>query len=54
MSRSIAGGMAFVVVGVVFIAIGSSGQRAFIPIGVAFVVIGFIFIARQRRSGSLK
>ena len=45
---------AFVVVGVVFTAIGSSGQRAFLPIGLAFVVIGFMFIARQRRSGGLK
>jgi len=49
MSSSTAGGSAFVVVGVVFIAIGSSGQRAFMAIGAAFVVIGFIFIARRRR-----
>ena len=54
MSKSTSGGAAFVVVGVVFIAIGSSGQRAFLPIGLAFVVIGFMFIARQRRSGGLK
>jgi LPXTG-motif cell wall-anchored protein len=51
MSSSTAGGAAFVVVGVVFIAIGSSGQRAFMAIGAAFVVIGFVFIARRRRSG---
>jgi drug/metabolite transporter (DMT)-like permease len=48
--KSTAGGAAFIVVGVVFIAIGSSGQRAFLPIGVAFALIGFIFIVRQRRS----
>ncbi len=51
MSSSTAGGAAFIVVGVVFIAIGSSGQRAFMAIGAAFVVIGFIFIARRRRVG---
>jgi LPXTG-motif cell wall-anchored protein len=54
MSSSTAGGAAFIVVGVVFIAIGSSGQRAFIAIGAAFVLIGFIFIARRRRVGGLK
>ena len=54
MSKSTAGGAAFVVVGVVFMAIGSSGQRAFLPIGLAFVVIGFMFIARHRRSQGLK
>jgi hypothetical protein len=54
MSKSTAGGGAFVVVGVVFIAIGSSGQRGFLPIGIAFIVIGFMFIARRRRSGGLK
>ena len=53
MNKSTAGGGALVVVGAVFIAIGSSGQHAFLPIGAAFVVIGFIFIARQRRSGRL-
>jgi hypothetical protein len=51
MGSSTAGGAAFIVVGVVFIAIGSSGQRAFMAIGAAFVVIGFIFIARGRRVG---
>jgi hypothetical protein len=51
MSSSTAGGAAFIVVGVVFIAIGSSGQHAFMPIGAAFAVIGFILIARRRRAG---
>ena len=54
MNTSTAGGAAFVVVGVVFIAIGSAVQHAFMPIGAAFIVIGFIFIARQRRSGRLR
>ena len=52
--KSIAGAAGFVVVGVVFISIGSSGQRAFLPIGIAFIVIGSMFIIRQRRSGRLK
>ncbi len=51
MSSSTAGGAAFIVVGVVFIAIGSSGQHAFMAIGAAFAVIGFLFIARRRRAG---
>ncbi len=54
MNRSIAGGLAFVAVGVVFIALGSSGQRAYLPIGAAFLLIGFVFIIRQRRSGGVK
>jgi hypothetical protein len=39
----------FIVLGVVFIAIGSSGQHAFLGIGAAFLVIGFVSLARQRR-----
>jgi drug/metabolite transporter (DMT)-like permease len=54
MNRSTAGGVAFVVVGVIFIAMGSSGQRAFLPIGGAFALIGIVFIVRQRRSGAIK
>ncbi|HEY7679701.1 MAG TPA: hypothetical protein VIC04_04220 [Terriglobia bacterium] len=54
MNRSIAGGLAFIAVGVVFIALGSSGQRAYLPIGVAFALIGVLFIVRQRRSSGLK
>ena len=48
MNKSIAGGSSFIVVGVVFIAIGSS-QHAFLPIGLAFVAIGIVFIMRGRR-----
>jgi len=54
MNSSIAGGLAFVAVGVVFIALGSSGQRAYLPIGVTFALIGVFFIVRQRRSRGLK
>jgi hypothetical protein len=54
MNRATAGGAAFLAVGVAFIAIGSSGQRAFIPIGAAFVFIGVMFIVRRRRSGGLR
>jgi hypothetical protein len=43
-------GIAFIVLGVVFIAIGSSGQRAFLGIGAAFAVIGLISLIRQRRA----
>jgi hypothetical protein len=35
-------GIALIVIGVVFIAIGSSGQRALLGVGAAFVVIGLI------------
>ena len=49
MNRSIAGGLAFVAVGVLFIGFGLSGQRAYLPIGAAFALIGVVFIARRRR-----
>jgi drug/metabolite transporter (DMT)-like permease len=42
-------GIAFFVIGVVFIAIGSSGQRAFLGVGAAFIVVGIIAMIRQRR-----
>ena len=49
MSKSTTGGAAFIVVGVVFVAIGSGSQRAFMPIGVAFIAIGVAFVMRGRR-----
>jgi hypothetical protein len=49
MRRPAAPGIVFIAVGTAFIAIGSSGQRAFLGIGAAFLVIGFVFFARQRR-----
>ena len=45
-----ASGIAFIVLGVVFIAIGSSGQRAFLGVGAAFAVIGLVSLIRQRRA----
>jgi hypothetical protein len=42
--------MAFIVIGVVFIAIGSSGQRAFLAIGAAFIILGMVSLVRQRRA----
>ena len=41
-------GIVFFAVGIAFIAIGSSGQRAFIAIGIAFLVIGLLTFARRR------
>ena len=46
-----ASSMAFIAIGVVFIAIGSSGQRAFLGLGAVFIVLGFVMLARQRRAG---
>jgi hypothetical protein len=43
-------GAVFVALGVVFLAVGSSGQRgAFLAIGAVFIVLGFALLARQRR-----
>ena len=50
MKTTSAPGIAFLVLGVVFIAIGSSGQRAFLGLGAAFAVIGLISLIRQRRA----
>jgi hypothetical protein len=46
--------VAFMGVGLAFIAIGSSGQPVYLPIGVAVVLIGVVFNVLQRRSGGLK
>ena len=54
MSRPVAPGTVFIVLGVVFIAIGSSGQRALLAVGAAFLAIGLISVVRQRRAGGLK
>jgi membrane-bound ClpP family serine protease len=52
MDRSGASGMALIVFGVVFIAIGSSGQRTtFIVVGAAFAVIGVVLLIRRRTAG---
>jgi hypothetical protein len=39
-------------VGVVFLAVGSSGQRgAMIAVGAAFIAIGAVLLVRQKRAG---
>jgi len=54
MSRPVAPGAMFIILGVVFIVIGSSGQRALLAVGAAFLVIGLVSLARQRRAGGSK
>ena len=44
-------GIPFLTLGITFIALGASGQRAFLGIGVVFLVLGTIFLARQRPGG---
>ncbi len=45
-------GVALFVVGIVFLAIGSSGRPGLLGVGAAFIVIGLVFLIRQRRGGS--
>lgn len=45
-------GIPFLVIGIAFVAIGISTQRAFLAIGLAFVALGIVLLARQRRAGS--
>ena len=45
-------GIALFVVGVVFLAIGSSGKPGLLGVGAAFIVIGLVFLIRQRRGES--
>jgi len=52
MTRRSAPGIVFIAVGVAFMAIGSSGRRAFLAIGAAFIVIGLVSLRRQRNGGS--
>jgi hypothetical protein len=45
----------FLVIGIVFLAVGSSGQRgAFIAVGASFIAIGLALLVRQRRAGGPK
>lgn len=39
----------FLALAIAFIAIGISGQRAFIAIGIAFLVVGLVMIRRRHR-----
>jgi len=47
-------GAVFLTIGVVFLAVGSSGQRAFIAVGAAFIAVGVALLVRQRRAGGPK
>jgi hypothetical protein len=52
MSGARTSGIALFVVGVVFLAIGSSGRVGLLGVGAAFIVIGLVLMIRQRRGGS--
>jgi hypothetical protein len=41
-------GAALLVIGVVFVAVGSSGQRAFLATGLAFLAVGVVLLLRAR------
>lgn len=43
-------GLPFLVIGIAFIALGISGQKAFIAIGIVFLAIGGALMARARRA----
>jgi uncharacterized membrane protein len=42
-------GTVFLALGIVFLAIGASGQRSFLGIGIAFLAVGLAFSAREHR-----
>jgi LPXTG-motif cell wall-anchored protein len=44
----------FLTIGVVFVAVGSSGQRAFLAVGAAFIAIGSALLVRKRRADGVK
>ena len=54
MNRPTAPGVVFITLGVVFIAVGSSGQRALLGVGFAFLVVGLVYVIRQRRASGPK
>ena len=37
----------FITLGISFMAIGFSGQRAFIPIGIVFLIIGAVLLRKR-------
>lgn len=43
-------GIPFLVIGIAFITLGISGQKAFIAIGIVFMALGAAFLARARRA----
>ena len=44
----------FLTIGVVFVAVGSSGQRAFLAVGAAFIAIAIALLVRRPRTGGPK
>ena len=44
-------GIGLMVVGIAFLVLGITGQRAFLAIGPAFIVIGIAILAKARRAG---
>jgi hypothetical protein len=43
-------GLPFLVIGIAFITLGISGQKAFIAIGIVFMAIGAALLVRARRT----
>ena len=43
-------GIPFLVIGLAFITLGISGQKAFIAIGIVFMVLGAALLTRLRRA----
>ena len=54
MNRRAAPGVALLVIGLVFFALGISGQRAFIAIGIAFAVIGLSSLIRRGQGAGIR
>jgi hypothetical protein len=45
-------GIPFLVIGIVFLAVGATGRRAFAAIGIVFLVLGIVLLSRQRGAGT--
>lgn len=43
-------GVPFLVIGIAFLGLGISGQKAFIAIGIVFMAIGAALLVRARRA----
>lgn len=44
-------GFPLIALGTVFLALGATGQRAFLALGLAFLAIGAVLLVRARREG---
>lgn len=47
-------GSTFLIVGIVFLAIGVSGQGNLVGIGAAFLAIGIAYMVKEKRAGGSK